>query len=79
MKCNPVEYMYYDRYLLQCIFCLCRNEAWRYHPGFKTEGYRARLAFLRGIQWGFAAFLVTIAIEKVWEKISPSDHTHGHH
>jgi hypothetical protein len=56
-----------------------RNEAWRFHPSFKTEGYRVRLTFFRGIQWGFAAFLATLAIEKVWETVSPSDHSHGHH
>ncbi|PNF35715.1 NADH dehydrogenase [ubiquinone] 1 beta subcomplex subunit 3 [Cryptotermes secundus] len=56
-----------------------RNEVWRFQPAFKTEGYRARLTFFRGIQWGFAAFLATIAIEKVWETMSPSDHSHGHH
>lgn len=56
-----------------------RNEAWRFHHSFKTEGYKARRAIFRGIQWGFAAFVVTIAIEKVWETVSPSDHSHVHH
>ncbi|KDR21146.1 NADH dehydrogenase [ubiquinone] 1 beta subcomplex subunit 3 [Zootermopsis nevadensis] len=56
-----------------------RNEAWRFHHSFKTEGYKARRAIFRGIQWGFAAFVVTIAIEKVWETMSPSDHSHVHH
>lgn len=55
-----------------------RNEAWRFQPAFKTEGYRARLAFVRGIQWGFLAFLATIAVEKAWEKMFESGNGHGH-
>ncbi|KAJ9586402.1 hypothetical protein L9F63_019954 [Diploptera punctata] len=55
-----------------------RNEAWRFQPAFKTEGYRTRLTLLRGIHWGFGAFLITIALEKLFEKAS-GGHGHGHH
>ena len=72
MKCRIYIYIY--------IYYVFRNEVWRFQPAFKTEGYRARLGFLRGIQWGFGAFLLTIAVEKLFEKASGSgDHGHGHH
>lgn len=60
-----------------------RNEVWRFLPeNFGTHGQRLRTFLFRGFKFGFAAFLVTIAAEKAWEKMHPSSghgHGHGHH
>ncbi|KAG8232846.1 hypothetical protein J437_LFUL012650 [Ladona fulva] len=57
-----------------------RNEVWRYNPKyFGTHAGRFKQFFFRGFKWGFGAFVATIAIETLWEKVSPSSHGHGHH
>jgi len=54
-----------------------RNEAWRYAPIWGTKTSRW-IAFLgRGIPQGFAAFLLTIAVESLFLK-KDDHHGHGH-
>ncbi|GAB6024174.1 NADH dehydrogenase (ubiquinone) 1 beta subcomplex [Chamberlinius hualienensis] len=51
-----------------------RNEVWRYHKNFGTIPQRIRKTFFTGFGVGFAAFLATIAFEKLTQK----DDEHGH-
>ncbi|XP_064646689.1 NADH dehydrogenase [ubiquinone] 1 beta subcomplex subunit 3-like [Lineus longissimus] len=51
-----------------------RNEAWRFGEGYTTPGVGALRTVFRGFKWGFAAFVVTIAVEKMFKKDD-----HGHH
>ncbi|XP_068084450.1 NADH dehydrogenase [ubiquinone] 1 beta subcomplex subunit 3 [Anabrus simplex] len=57
-----------------------RNEVWRFNPKeFGTHGQRFRMFFFRGFKFGFGAFLLTIAAEKLFEKASPESHNNDHH
>ncbi|GJQ78292.1 hypothetical protein Trydic_g22133 [Trypoxylus dichotomus] len=56
-----------------------RNEVWRYNPKeFGTETSRLKKALFRGFRVGFAAFVVTIVGTAIYDKMSPSQHHHGH-
>lgn len=46
------------------IYCIVRNEAWRYHPGFGTRLARARGAFLRGFPIGLGLTVVAVVLQK---------------
>ncbi|XP_066601069.1 NADH dehydrogenase [ubiquinone] 1 beta subcomplex subunit 3 [Prorops nasuta] len=52
-----------------------RNEVWRYHKSFGTLGQRVYGMLLNGIGYGFAAFVATIA----FEKLTGVDYSHHHH
>ncbi|GLH07811.1 hypothetical protein R5R35_000651 [Gryllus longicercus] len=55
-----------------------RNEVWRYDTKqFGSTLPNLRSFLFRGFKYGFAAFVVTIVAEKLWEKSHPS-HGHGH-
>ncbi|XP_026478009.1 NADH dehydrogenase [ubiquinone] 1 beta subcomplex subunit 3-like [Ctenocephalides felis] len=59
-----------------------RNEVWRFNTKeFGTRRSRTMGFLFRGFKWGLAATVVTVALEKAWEKMNPKDdhHGHGHH
>lgn len=57
-----------------------RNEVWRYDPGFGgSENVRLRAFFFRGFKWGLAAFVATVALEKIFGAHDNHHHEHQHH
>ncbi|XP_049629269.1 NADH dehydrogenase [ubiquinone] 1 beta subcomplex subunit 3 [Suncus etruscus] len=51
-----------------------RNEAWRYMGGF-AHNVSFVGAILKGFKWGFAAFVVAVGAEYMWESQN-KDKTH---
>lgn len=56
-----------------------RNEAWRYHPKYKTKGQRAMMLCFRGWKLGVPAFLITIGIEEFLRMGKKDEHGHDSH
>lgn len=56
-----------------------RNEAWRYHPNYKTKTQRTLTFCLRGWKLGIPAFLITIGIEGLLAMGKKDEHGHGDH
>ncbi|KAK9511284.1 hypothetical protein O3M35_005865 [Rhynocoris fuscipes] len=57
-----------------------RNEVWRFNEKeWGTHSQRLKTFFFRGIGWGFAAFVVTIAVETAMKKMSSKPDDHHHH
>uniref|UniRef100_A0A834U7E2 NADH dehydrogenase [ubiquinone] 1 beta subcomplex subunit 3 n=2 Tax=Vespula pensylvanica TaxID=30213 RepID=A0A834U7E2_VESPE len=56
-----------------------RNEAWRYHPDYKTKTQRVLTYCLRGWKIGIPAFLITVGIEQLLALNKKDDHDHGDH
>uniref|UniRef100_A0A224XXW3 NADH dehydrogenase [ubiquinone] 1 beta subcomplex subunit 3 n=1 Tax=Panstrongylus lignarius TaxID=156445 RepID=A0A224XXW3_9HEMI len=57
-----------------------RNEVWRYsEKEWGTPKQRFQTFFFRGIKWGFAAFLATIAVETAVNAISKKRGGSGDH
>lgn len=61
-----------------------RNEVWRYNGQFGSQGAKLAKCVFRGFPYGFAAFLITIGIEKAfdipWQASRPGhEHHHEHH
>jgi hypothetical protein len=57
-----------------CLFLFSRNEAWRFGEGYTTPTQGLYGTAFRGFKWGFAAFIVTLAVEKYFQKDDDGHH-----